>query len=109
PKQRGRRREKADVKAVVAALPVQESNKLIKSSGPAARTGKGKAARSAIQQISVTDKDPERGPARHLFGNTHGGLFHAGGATVRPQEHAHAQRLAGSGFAFFEPGAFDGE
>src|SRR5439155_957377 len=68
-----------------------------------------RAARGTIQKISVADQDTQGGAARNLFRDANGGFFHTGGATIRPQQDANAKSLTGSGLAFFQPRAFNGE
>src|SRR6267143_4380771 len=109
PKQRRSWSEEADVKAVVPALAIQERDQLVQPGWAAAGAGKGETARSAIQHIGVADQDAERGAARYLLRDANGGFFHAGGAAIRTKQHAHPKSLAGSGFPFFEPRAFNGE
>src|SRR6266481_4624160 len=109
PEKSGGWREKADVQAIIAAFAVEQRDELIEAIGGAARAAKGKTARSAIEKVGVADEDAESGAARRLVGDVHGRFFHARNAAVGTQEHADAESFTGSGFASFEPGAFDGE
>jgi hypothetical protein len=109
PEKSGSGNEEANIKAVIAALAIQERDELIETSGATACTGEGETAGGAIQEISVADEDAESGAAGNLLGNADGGFLNAGGAAIGTKKDANTKRFAGGGFALFEPGALDGE
>ena len=109
PKERRGRSEQTNIQTIVAALAIQQGNELVQAVGAAAGSGKSETARSTIQQIGVADQDAQHGASGSLFRNPHSSFFHAGRAAIRTKEDTHAKSLTGSGFAFFEPRAFDGE
>src|SRR6266478_1290167 len=108
PKDGGRGHKQSDVKAIVAALAVEDGDQLIESGGSAG-AAECEAARSAVERIAVSNEDAQGGAARDLVGDSDGRFFNTGRATIRMQEDADAQGFAGSSFAFFQPGAVDGE
>src|SRR5580693_5846117 len=70
PKNRRRRHEESDVESIVAALAIQQRNKLIESRRPAA-AGKLKSARRAIEQVAVSHHHTQHRAARNLIGHMH--------------------------------------
>src|SRR6266404_3493760 len=90
PKDGRRRHEQADVKAIVAALAIEDGDELVEPGRPAC-AAEGEATRGAVESVAVSDEDAQCGAARDLVGNADGGFFD------------------GSGFALFEPGAIDSE
>src|SRR5260221_9436135 len=108
PKDGRRRHEQADVKAIVAALAIEDGDELVEPGRPAC-AAEGEATGGAVESVAVSDEDAQCGAARDLVGNADGGFFDAGGTPIRMQEYSHPQGFAGSGFALFEPGAIDSE
>src|SRR5258708_28015477 len=108
PKDGRRRHEQADVKAIVAALAIEDGDELVEPGRPACAAER-ESTRGAVEGVAVSDEDAQCGAARELVANADGGFFNAGCAAIRIQENSHAQGFAGSGFALFEPGAIDSE
>src|SRR5690349_10954974 len=108
PKDGGRGHKQSDVKAIVTALAIEDGDELIESGGSAG-AAEWEAARSAVERITVSNEDAQRGATRDLVGDSDGRFFNTDRAAIRVQEDADAQGFTGSSFALFQPGAVDRE
>src|SRR5229473_4783594 len=59
PKDGWRGHKQSDVKAIVTALAIEDSNELVESGGPAGATER-EPARGTVERIAVSDEDAQR-------------------------------------------------